>query len=225
MGVVQFVQLEGVSTSFKATFIKVGMRTWGGVYRASRPRGLSSTPGAKNSAAVASYAHESLQTNHALLSALCNDDYSRKLHGFFDASLGSHFRHVLDHFACCVGYEGAPHVMDYDKRTRGTLIETDRGAALELNIQLLSAISTASSTQHNNFDSPVFVRFMHSAQDGATFDCPSTYGRELAFAAHHATHHHALIKLMMCEMGYDTSRLLGVGVAVSTQNSTNSKEQ
>lgn len=192
--------------------------------RASRPRGLSSTTGAKHPAAVASYARDSLRTNYALLSALCKDDYSVKLPKFFGASLGSHFRHVLDHFACCVGYEGAPHVMDYDKRTRGTLIETDRGAALELNMQLLSAISTSSSTGHN-FDSPVFVRFMHSAQDGATFDCPSTYGRELAFAAHHATHHHALIKLMMGEMGYDTSRLLGVGVAVSTQNSTNSKEQ
>ena len=171
----------------------------------------------KDSHAIPNYARSALQANEFLLAALSDDDYTRKLPKFYAASPGSHFRHILDHFECCLNYGADNHArgeaIDYDQRERNTLVEESRAAAIKKNAQLLARIDDA------RCEAPALVRFMHTALDGSSFTCPSSVGRELAFAAHHATHHHAVVKLMMAEMGRDTAGLAQVGMAVSTLHS------
>jgi len=54
----------------------------------------------------------------------------------------------------------------------------------------------------------VIVRVMLTS-DGQDTTLPSTFGRELAFAAHHAIHHHAMIKAIAEEFGIATPAEFG----------------
>jgi hypothetical protein len=60
-----------------------------------------------------------------LLGELENDNYTTRLPAAFNASIGSHYRHCLDHFRSLLD---AAHSGDlnYDHRERGTLVENDR---------------------------------------------------------------------------------------------------
>src|SRR5215216_2615211 len=72
---------------------------------------------------------EVLNQGETLLGELDNESYVRKLPAAFNASIGGHYRHCLDHFRslldCAAGGD-----LNYDERERGTLVETDRFAAL-----------------------------------------------------------------------------------------------
>ncbi len=55
---------------------------------------------------------------------------------------------------------------------------------------------------------PVRVRVMVGA-DGSTAELRSTLARELAFAAHHAVHHHAMVRAIAAEFGREMPEDLG----------------
>src|SRR6266481_2620826 len=72
---------------------------------------------------------ETLQQGETLLSEISDEVYTRKVPVAFNASIGGHYRHCLDHFRALLdaAMEGD---LNYDHRERGTLIENDRFAAL-----------------------------------------------------------------------------------------------
>src|SRR5512134_2299971 len=72
---------------------------------------------------------ETLNQGEALLSQLSDETYTRKLPVAFNASVGGHYRHCLDHFRSLLD-AAAIGDLNYDHRERGTLIEMDRFAAL-----------------------------------------------------------------------------------------------
>src|SRR6266705_3479480 len=78
---------------------------------------------------------ETLTQGEALLAQLDDEDYTRKLPVAFNASIGGHYRHCLDHFRSLLeaAREGD---LNYDHRERGTLIENDRFAALNATREL-----------------------------------------------------------------------------------------
>src|SRR5262245_24022944 len=84
---------------------------------------------------------ETLEQGEALLTQLSDEDYTRKVPIAFNASIGGHYRHCLDHFRSLLN---AAHSGDlnYDHRERGTLIEHDRFAALNATRELCSAFQT-----------------------------------------------------------------------------------
>jgi hypothetical protein len=61
----------------------------------------------------------------------------------------------------------------------------------------------------------VRVRVMLTAA-GERADLVSTLGRELAFAAHHAVHHHAMVRAIAAEFGVEAED--GFGRAPATAN-------
>ena len=64
-----------------------------------------------------------------LLKALSVASFSSRVPAVFNASMGGHYRHCLDHFRTLL--EAAPQGdLNYDHRERGTLVENDRFAAL-----------------------------------------------------------------------------------------------
>jgi hypothetical protein len=68
-----------------------------------------------------------------LISIISNNDYSRKIPKFHNASVGQHIRHSLDHYDKVLG-EGLndnQFCINYDERDRDTLVETDKTKALE----------------------------------------------------------------------------------------------
>src|SRR6266511_1186919 len=76
-----------------------------------------------------------LGQGEGLLAQLSDDDYTRKVAVAFNASVGGHYRHCLDHFRSL--FDSATQGdLNYDDRKRGTLIENDRFAALNATREL-----------------------------------------------------------------------------------------
>src|SRR5258706_11552720 len=78
---------------------------------------------------------ETLRQGEVLLGEISDENYTRKLPVAFNASIGGHYRHCLDHFRSLL-YAAMAGGLNYDHRERGTLIESDRFAALNATREL-----------------------------------------------------------------------------------------
>jgi hypothetical protein len=120
-------------------------------------------------------------------------------------SIGKHIRHTLDHFRAVLDGMEPGGVVDYDNRTRNVPMETDAAAALTaigvIRQRLLSI-------GDGEIGVPVRVRVLLTS-DGAQAELASTLGRELAFASHHAVHHHAMLGAIAAEFGIQTGPEFG----------------
>lgn len=122
------------------------------------------------------------------------------------ASIGQHIRHSMDHLELAVQVAATSsnssenhQELHYDLRTRGGEDELDMEQAwkrIENVIPLLETISSSSS--HGSSSRNVQAYFMLSG-DPTEFQLPSTVEREMGFAAHHAIHHMAMVKIIALE--------------------------
>jgi len=153
---------------------------------------------------------EILTQGENLLAELENDHYTTRLPAAFNASIGGHYRHCLDHFRTLLD---AAHSGDlnYDHRERGTLIENDRFAALNATRELRSAFQALPA---DCLSRQLNVTCKTSYSDGGSQVSGSTVGREIMYAVAHAVHHYALIGIMGGLMGLQMPT--GFGVAPST---------
>src|SRR5262245_7650797 len=78
---------------------------------------------------------ETLAQGESLLALVSDEDYTRKVSVAFNAAIGGHYRHCLDHFRSLFNSAAAGE-LNYDHRERGTLIENDRFAALNATREL-----------------------------------------------------------------------------------------
>ena len=132
----------------------------------------------------------------AMLTDLPDACYTAPSNRMLGSTIGQHVRHALDHFsATLAGADGA--VIDNDHRERDTPLERSRTAALDTIAAITAALA---GLDHADADRAVSVRVMLSA-DGAEAELRSTLARELAFAAHHAVHHHAMVASIALERG------------------------
>ncbi|HEY2120668.1 MAG TPA: hypothetical protein VGH37_15875 [Candidatus Acidoferrum sp.] len=139
---------------------------------------------------------EVLQQGLRLLES-CGEKYALAAPAPFDASVGRHFRHVLEHFHCLLQGVNNGEV-NYDARKRDARIETEASFAagatnevirqIELwtEVTLAQRCSTVSSLAYHS-DSPSFIS--------------SNLGRELAYCIGHAIHHFAIIRLLCGHIG------------------------
>jgi uncharacterized damage-inducible protein DinB len=153
---------------------------------------------------------EVLQQGESLLRALEDAAYTTRLSSAFNASIGGHYRHCLDHFQSVLEALDADGV-DYDRRKRDPRIENDRAFAIAETRRLLTGCQAIATEW---LCRPLLVRSQVSYGDDAAPAMPSTLGRELMYAVAHAIHHYALIG-MMCGMQGLTAPA-GFGVAPST---------
>lgn len=167
------------------------------------------------------------------------------------ASIGQHVRHSLDHIerAANAASDAVSSSLDsmasddnpdwyeihYDLRKRGDIDEHDIEAATN-RIKRVDAVFdhiqdyNSSSSSDKVVNHPVQACFMLSGDSNEEFMLPSTVARELGFAAHHAIHHMALIRVMATTAGglieLDDSDLpVDFGRAPSTLNFDNSQQQ
>jgi uncharacterized damage-inducible protein DinB len=123
---------------------------------------------------------------------------------FFNATLGGHVRHCLDHVRALVEGIGAG-VIDYEHRDRDTDVESDPVPALRETQRLLAGL--ASLEQHPG-SRPVRVVVM-PARDARSLEVGSTLARELAFVLSHTIHHFAILKSMAHALGARTPATFG----------------
>lgn len=139
-----------------------------------------------------------LQQGLGLLES-CGDQYPHVVAAPFDASIGRHYRHVLEHFHCLLLGANSGEV-NYDARKRDARIETEiafaTGATHDVMHQIESwndatlaeRCNTVSSLAYHS-DSPCFIA--------------SNLGRELAYCIGHAIHHFAIIRLLSSQVGVE----------------------
>src|SRR5881397_281888 len=140
---------------------------------------------------------ETLEQGESLLAQLRDGDYTRKVPLAFNASIGGHYRHCLDHFRSLLdsAVEGD---LNYDHRERGTLIENDRFAALNATRELREGYERLNPELLLR---PLSVTCKTSYATNGSQVSPSTVGREIMYSVAHAVHHYALIGVMGGIMG------------------------
>ena len=153
---------------------------------------------------------ETLQQGEALLAEISDENYSRKVPAAFNASIGGHYRHCLDHFRSLLAAAAAGD-LNYDHRERGTLVENDRFAALNATAELREGYAKLDPSLVGR---PLTVTCKTSYGSTGSQLSPSTVGREIMYSVAHAVHHYALIGVMAAILGVPLPP--GFGVAPST---------
>lgn len=151
-----------------------------------------------------------LDQGENLLTEIDEESYTAKLPAAFNASIGGHYRHCLDHFRSLFEASSTGD-LNYDHRERDTLIEKDRFAALNATRELranLQLLSTHCLSRELN------VTCKTSYSTAGSQSAPSTIGREIMYVVAHAVHHFALIGIMGGLMGLKMPD--GFGIAPST---------
>ncbi|MEV0372898.1 DinB family protein [Streptomyces sp. NPDC050636] len=124
------------------------------------------------------------------------------------SSIGGHVRHCVDHYtAILVGVDSG--TVEYDRRVRGTALETDRSVALARLGEVRSKVRGLASRP---LDRPVEVISVVDP-DGSVACTRSTAGRELLFVSHHAVHHVAVMVPMARTLGVNVPAQFGYAPA------------
>jgi len=129
-----------------------------------------------------------------LITTLSHTDYTTTC-PIVKASVGQHCRHSLHHINLALSplLGVSSGTLDYDERVRGDLIETSRDYAISSIKKIRDRINDASQTADGSSKVSVTFALSPSGTDFVPFE--STLEREVAFAAHHALHHMAMMKL------------------------------
>jgi hypothetical protein len=163
---------------------------------------------------------ETLHQGEVLLAGVSDEDYIRKLPAVFNASIGGHYRHCLDHFHSLLE-AAASGDLNYDHRERDTLVENDRFAAFNATRELCESYEKMN---------PIFLSRLLSVTcktsyaSGGSQMSSSSVGREIMYSVAHAVHHYALIGVMGGIMGLAMPPGFGVAPSTLKHHLENAKE-
>lgn len=152
-----------------------------------------------------------------VLSGLTQVEYTLKPVGPIKASLGGHVRHSLDHIETAIT-NGAGE-LNYDHRSRGTPVESDRIAAIQKIDALFSSLAQPETSPMPQ-GAPLMLYALVSA-DGDPVAVQSSRERELLFAFSHTLHHNALIRVMVELLGGSVPERFGYAPATLTYMDSN----
>lgn len=139
-----------------------------------------------------------------VVSELTPEQYAAAPVGVMESSVGTHVRHCLDHVGALLGAAEFGR-LDYDRRKRGTPIETDRTLAVNT---IRSASARLARLPAQTFAGPVRVSVM-LAPDEPSIEVQSSLGRELAFVVSHTVHHGAIIAATVKLLGGNVPERFG----------------
>ncbi len=154
-------------------------------------------------------AEDVLRQGLALLEELDNQNFAAVVPAPYNASIGQHYRHVLDHFLCLEAGLATGEI-DYDNRDRNPRLETDIEYARVTTERLIGVFRSCESDVLNQ---SCAVRYSVAYGEGPSL-LPSVIVRELAFCVGHAVHHYAIVRLLCNSAGVGV--LPEFGVAPST---------
>lgn len=138
-----------------------------------------------------------------LLNQLSKTEYANSCAELSNATIGEHTRHIIEMFQCLENQYDLG-VVNYDKRERNILIQTDTACA----IKHIRIIQDNLEKENKNIELQQLI-------DGEEIRIQSNYHRELLYNLEHCIHHQALIKvaIFQCE---NVSVDKNFGVARST---------
>lgn len=147
-----------------------------------------------------------LQQGCLFLDRVDDELYGRRLDGEVSASLGAHYRHVLDHFLCLA--EGiSTGQVDYDARRRNPQLETSVACARLVTEELIGELGGLSSDVLRR-DCAVIYSVGYGEGDAEA--ARSNLAREVMFCVGHAIHHYAILRLVCAGVGVKLPYEFGV---------------
>jgi hypothetical protein len=147
--------------------------------------------------------------NHCLLQVknlliqIEDKDYAMGCSQLSNASIGEHTRHIIEMFQCLTN-EYKLGIVNYDKRERNKLLETNTNFATKQIDLLLSRI-----------DKPNKELLLQESGTNEIICINTNYYRELVYNLDHCIHHQALIKIGL-QLNFDYKIDENFGVAFST---------
>ena len=127
----------------------------------------------------------------AVIDGISDPLYAERLVKIYDASIGLHVRHIIDHYD--MFFLGlSTRRVNYDERPRETQVETNRALAL----QRIHKIIGQMKTMQRQDDELTVIMDLQSDETVNTQQ-KSSVARELTFLHSHATHHYATIAFML----------------------------
>ena len=133
-----------------------------------------------------------LRQGELLLASLPPGAFVQKVPVAFNASIGGHYRHSLDHFTSLLGGLDSA-LVDYDHRQRDSRLETQPDFALALTRRIRAGIECL---EPSALWTPMIACCEVSYEQGNSPLSKSSLGRELVYVIAHAIHHYALISVM-----------------------------
>ena len=149
----------------------------------------------------------------SLLDDISLSDYKEVVAPHFTSSIGTHIRHILDHFLALkeAGWSGD---INYNKRNRHSDIEQSPAAAIAACKSITEWLQQNCSSQLLNQRVSVLTEI--DISDTKSTACESTFERELVFVSSHAIHHYALIRIIRKMQGRDLPEFFGYAPATIT---------
>ena len=125
------------------------------------------------------------------LSQLSPPQYSQPCTTLFSNTIGQHVRHIIELFQCLEnGYQSG--IVNYEKRKRDTLIETDKELAGNLLLEIHRGLSKANKT--------LTLEACYDEHQNEPIAIETNYYREIAYNLEHTIHHMALIRVGITEI-------------------------
>jgi uncharacterized damage-inducible protein DinB len=133
----------------------------------------------------------------SLLTEVGPDVYCARFASEVSGSIGEHVRHCLDHVSALLTADSSA-TLSYDRRQRGTTVETDPTEAVRQILRLKRGLEAWST---RSLDETIRVTSMISRSGNAVTGW-STLARELAFVVSHTVHHQAIIGVLLAIHGH-----------------------
>ena len=150
-----------------------------------------------------------LEDIRSLLQQLPSNLYAAPKEILSGATIGQHFRHILE-FYICLEKGAKTEMVCYDERERNILIETSKAYAMnfiEKIIRFLTSLKVDQSLM-------LKANYSNNPEEHTTFNT-SLY-RELVYALDHTVHHLAIIKIALSGEDANVQMDNNFGVAPST---------
>jgi len=136
------------------------------------------------------------------------EDFVKPSHALSGATMGQHLRHTLEFFICLEeAYDNG--TVNYDRRNRDVLMESDKFFALEVIARIEHFVR---SQRHNK---ELTLEVDDEAKESACH-IGTNYYRELVYNIEHAVHHMAIMKIGLREVAPYVTVPPDFGVAAST---------
>lgn len=151
-------------------------------------------------------AKDVLQQGCIFLERIDDETYARPMEGEFSASLGAHYRHVLDHFLCLA--EGIrTGQVNYDQRRRNPQLESSVTCARLVTEGLIEEFGRLSS---EILQSECVVTYSVGYGETEAEAVRSNLAREVMFCVGHAIHHYAILRILCAGVGLKLPHEFGV---------------
>jgi hypothetical protein len=151
---------------------------------------------------------ELLHQMRKMIERLDDVDYARPAPGRSTGGIGGHVRHCLDHISALLTGTRTG-LCAYDRRHRGTAIETSRAAAVGAILDITGELLTLDAA---TLGAEVYVETQLDPS-GSMVITRSSVCREVVFLVSHTIHHNAIVGQMMQARGMEVASRFGLAPA------------